>query len=232
MNQDNIKLTQIIKTIPLFNGLSEAQLSEICDILVDQTFNRNHKIFSEGDFATGFYAVISGRIKIFKLSFEGKEQILHIFDPGNIFGEVPMFAGGHFPANAETIEKSRVFFFPRDAFIKLIEKDPSLAMNMLAELSKKLRQLTRLIEEISLKEVPARLAAYLLLLNERYNNTAIFELDISKTQLASLLGTIPETISRILGKMSNQGIIEVRGSLIKINNLSSLREISEGVRLF
>ncbi len=228
MNQNNIKLTQIIQTISLFKGLSEAQLSELCDIVIDQTFSRAHKIFSEGDTASGFYAIISGRVKIFKLSLEGKEQILHIFGAGNIFGEVPMFAGGHFPANAETIEKSRVFFFPRNSFIRLIGKDPSLAMNMLAELSKKLRQLTHLVEEISLKEVPARLAAYLLLMNERNKHSGIFELDISKTQLAGLLGTIPETLSRILGRMSNQGIIEVKGSLIKIVNPLLLEEISEG----
>lgn len=223
-----MKLTDIISTITLFKGLPEPHLEKLSDILVDQTFNRSITIFSEGDEANGFYAVVSGRIKIFKISPDGKEQIIHIFGPGNIFGEVPMFAGGHFPAYAETIERSRVFFFPRNAFIELIKREPYLAMNMLAELSKKLRQLTRLVEELSLKEVPGRLAAYLLLLNEKMGGQNVIELDITKTQLAGLLGTIPETLSRILGRMVNQGIIEVSGKTIKILNLRALTEMSEG----
>ena len=223
-----MKLVDIISSIALFRGLPESQLAELSEILVDQTFNRSVTIFSEGDEAAGFYAVISGRIKIFKLSPEGKEQIIHIFGPGNIFGEVPVFAGGRFPAYAETIEKSRVFFFPRNSFIELIKKEPSLAMNMLAELSKKLRQLTRLIEELSLKEVPGRFAAYLLLMGERGGNPDIIDLDITKTQLAGLLGTIPETLSRMLGKMINQRIIEVNGRIIKILDRNALIEMSEG----
>jgi len=223
-----MKLIEVIHTISLFKGLPEKHLAELSDILIDQTFKRSHTIFSEGDEAAGFYAVITGRIKIFKLSSEGKEQIIHIYGPGNIFGEVPMFAGGRFPANAETIEKSRIFFFPRNAFIELIKQEPYLAMNMLAELSKKLRKMTHLIEELSLKEVPGRLAAYLLLLNEKSNPPDVIELDITKTQLAGLLGTIPETLSRILGKMVNYGMIQVNGRIIKIVNPQALEELSGG----
>ncbi len=226
----HMKLIELISTIALFKELPETHLEELSEILIDQTFERLHTIFQEGDKAAGFYAVISGRIKIFKLSPDGKEQIIHIFGPGNIFGEVPMFAGGHFPANAETIQKSRVFFFPRRSFIELIKKEPSLAMNMLAELSKKLRQLTRLIEELSLKEVPGRLAAYLLLLGEKSSKPDAIDLDITKTQLAGLLGTIPETLSRILGRMIHQGIIEVNGRSVKILDRQALTEMSEGGR--
>lgn len=227
-----MKLIDIVSNITLFKGLSETHLEKLSDILIDQTFNRSVTIFSEGDEAEGFYAVISGRVKIFKISSDGKEQIIHIFGPGNIFGEVPMFAGGRFPANAEAIEKSRVFFFPRIAFIELIKREPYLAMNMLAELSKKLRQLTRLIEDLSLKEVPGRLATYLLLLNEKVGDYNVIELDITKTQLAGLLGTIPETLSRILGRMASQGIIEVNGRTVTILNRQALQEISEGGRSF
>ncbi len=223
-----MKLIEAIHTISLFKGLPEPYLAKLSEILVDQTFNRGITIFIEGDEAAGFYTVISGRIKIFKLSPDGKEQILHIFGPGNIFGEVPMFAGGHFPANAETIEKSRVFFFPRTSFIELIKSEPSLAMNMLAELSKKLRQLTRLVEELSLKEVPGRLAAYLLLISDEGDTHDTIDLDITKTQLAGLVGTIPETLSRILGRMINQGVIEVSGRMIKIVDRKALSEIAEG----
>lgn len=223
-----MKLIDIISGISLFRGLPVPHLEKLTDILVDQTFDRSVRIFSEGDEALGFYAVISGRIKIFKLSPQGKEQILHIYGAGNIFGEVPMFAGGTFPASAETMEKSRVFFFSRQSFLEMIRREPILAMNMLAELSRRLRHLSRLIEELSLKEVPGRLAAYLMLLSEKSGNLETLNLDITKTQLAGILGTIPETLSRILSRMINQGIIEVNGRTIKILDRSALIEMSEG----
>ncbi len=224
-----LKIIDIISKFPLFQGLAESQLAALSDILIDQTFEKYHTIFTQGENAAGFYAVVTGKVKIFKTSPDGKEQIIHIYGAGNIFGEVPMFSGGNFPANAETLERSRLFFFPRNSFIELIKTEPSLAMNMLAELSKKLRHLAHLVEELSLKEVPGRLASYLLLLSDNGKKAQV-ELDVTKTQLAGLLGTIPETLSRILGRMVNQGIIEVSGGMIKIINLKGLRELSTGVK--
>ncbi len=221
-------IVDLVSEIPLFHGLHGEQLEEVVDIVADQTFGRGQPVFSEGEEAAGFYVVVSGRVKIFKLSSEGKEQILHFAEPGESFGEVPMFAGGRFPAHAESIEKSRIFFFPRAVFLELIEKDPSLAMNMLAELSMRLRRFTRLVEELSLKEVPGRLAAYLLYLNGRGDGSGDLELDITKGQLAGLLGTIPETISRILGKMSSLGFIRVRGRRITLLDRQSLEDLSAG----
>ena len=87
--------------------------------------------------------VVSGKVKIFKVSMEGKEQILHIFGPGEPFGEVPVFAGQQFPASAEALEKSRLFFFSREAFIDLIKRNPDLALNMLAVLSRRLRRFAK-----------------------------------------------------------------------------------------
>ena len=227
-----MSLRNLVAGIPLFHGLPEGQLEEVVDIVVDQFFGRGQAVFSEGEDAAGFYVVISGMVKIFKLSPEGKEQILHFAGPGESFGEVPMFAGGHFPAHAEAIEKSRIFFFPRALFLEMIRKDPSLAMNMLAELSRHLRRFARLVEELSLKEVPGRLAAYLVYLSGRENNSGELELNITKGQLASLLGTIPETISRILGKMSAQGLIQVQGRRIRILDRRALEELSTGGKSF
>ena len=126
-----------ISSIPLFQGLPENQLLELADIVVDTVFHRDQAIFSEGDEGTGLYVLVTGRVKIFKLSADGKEQILHIFDNGEPFGEVAVFAGMHFPANAEAMEESQVFYFPRDALVDLIRKDPSIALNMLAVLSRR-----------------------------------------------------------------------------------------------
>ena len=216
-----------IAAIPLFEGLPKTQHEDLAMIVVDQVFNRRQIIFSEGDAAIGFYVVISGRVKIYKLSSEGKEQILHIFGPGEPFGEVPVFTGQHFPANAEAMEKSRIFFFPRDSFVDLIKANPSLALNMLAILSARLRRFARLIDDLSLKEVPGRLAAYVLYLSEQGKGANNLELTITKTQLASLLGTIPETLSRILRKMVEQGFIESDGPRIRILDREALEDIAE-----
>ena len=216
-----------IGSIPFFEELPDEQIADLSMIVTDQEFQRGRVIFSEGDEGTGFYVVISGRVKIFKLSPEGKEQILHIFGPGDPFGEVAVFSGRHFPANAEAMETSRLFFFPRDSFADLIKRNPSLALNMLAILSRRLRRFANLIDDLSLKEVPGRLAAHLLYLTGHKEGRAELELTITKSQLASLLGTIPETLSRILGKMSTQGFIETDGRRIKILDRKALVDLVE-----
>ena len=220
-----------IASVPLFGELPREHQKDLATVVVDKTFRRGQPIFSEGDEGTGFYVIVSGQVKIFKLSWEGKEQILHIFGPGEPIGEVAVFAGKRFPAYAEALEDSTAFFFPRAAFMELIQKEPSLAMNMLAILSKRLRRFTRLIEDISLKEVPGRLAVYLLYLSHRQGGTDELELDIPKGQLASILGTIPETLSRILGKMSHMGLIQVKGRQVKIADRSALEELAEEGKL-
>jgi CRP/FNR family transcriptional regulator len=216
-----------IGSIPFFEELPNEQIEDLSMIITDQVFDRGQIIFSEGDDGNGFYVVASGRVKIFKLSPEGKEQILHIFGPGDPFGEVAVFAGQQFPANAEAMESSRIFFFSRESFSDLIKDNPSLALNMLAILSKRLRRFANLIEDLSLKEVPGRLAAHLLYLSGQSEGSEQLELNITKTQLASLLGTIPETLSRILGKMAKQGLIESDGRRIKILDREALEELAE-----
>jgi CRP/FNR family transcriptional regulator len=206
----------VLGSIPLFQGLTREQLMQLSRIVQEREFTRGQKIFSEGDEGSGFYVIIAGRVKIFKLSSEGKEQILHLLGPGEPFGEAPVFSGQNFPANAEALEKSGIFFFPRKAFMDLIKSDPGLALNMLAILSRRLRRFADLIDDLSLKEVPGRLAAYLLYLSEQKKGTKNLALNITKSQLASLLGTIPETLSRILSKMIKQGLIESEGHQIRI----------------
>ncbi|MBW1817442.1 MAG: Crp/Fnr family transcriptional regulator [Deltaproteobacteria bacterium] len=222
-----MKITDLIGTIPLFEGLAERHLDDLAMIVVDQKFARGQTIFSEGDEGNGFYVAASGRVKIFKLSWEGKEQILHIFGPGEPFGEVPVFSGQNFPANAEAMEESRIFFFPRKSFIDLVRENPDLALNMLAVLSMRLRRFAALIEDLSLKEVPGRLAAYLLYLSERNEGAQRLELEIAKGQLAGLLGTIPETLSRVLGKMRDQALIETEGRRIHILDMQGLEVLAE-----
>lgn len=206
----------VIAASQLFQGLPEEELAEIEKIVVEKRYGRGETIFFEGDAGNGFYIVLDGKIKIFKMSLQGKEQILHIFGTGEPFGEVPVFHGQPFPATAEALVKSRALFVPRDEFVRVVTHSPSIALNMLAMLSMRLRRFASQIESLSLKEVPARLASYLLYLSKEQGNDDCVELEIAKGQLASLLGTIPETLSRILSKMSEEGLIEVQGKKIRL----------------
>lgn len=221
------KKFDILSETPLFSGLPENQLREVEQIATEKLFRKGETIFIEGDDGNGFYVVVDGRIKIYKVSSEGKEQILHIFSAGEPFGEVPVFTGKPFPANAESLVKSRLLFFPRKVFIDLISDNPSLALNMLAVLSTRLRRFTVQIENLSLKEVPSRLAAYLIYLSEEQGRDDCVKLHISKGQLASLLGTIPETLSRIFAKMSAQNLIQVSGRDISLIDLTGLEDLAE-----
>jgi len=208
------------------------------------TVNKGELIFQEGDRGQGFYIVAQGKIKVFKISFEGKEQILHIYGPGHTFGEVPVFQGKSFPASAMALEPSIILFLPREAFVRQIEKSPALAMNMLADLSRRLREFTVQIENLSLKEVPARLAAYILTLareeigglqkttiQKKHVPAANVVLPVSKVQLASLIGTTPETISRGLKKMAQAGFIKTDGKKILILDHQGLEDLSHTGRL-
>jgi len=221
------KILNIISTIPLFNGLPEDQIVAIKKIAVENKINKGEIIFSEGDEGNGFFVIVEGRVKVFKVSTEGKEQILHIFGPGQPFGEVPVFAGQKFPANAQAIDKTRVLFFPRASIVNLISANPSLALNMLAVMSKKLIQFAVQIENLSLKEMPARLASYLIFLADEQNKGDLVTLKISKGQLASTLGTIPETLSRAFAKLSGQNLINVDGKKITLLDRRALENLAE-----
>ncbi len=224
-------LISIMANTPLFSGMSEDQLSQISGISQERNYKRGEAIFWEGDPGIGFYVVVGGKVKVYKTSSEGKEQILHIYGPGHPIGEVPVFSGSNFPANAMALEKSRLLFFPRKDFVDLISKHPSLALNMLAILSVRLRQFTVQVENLSLKEVPARLASYLIYLTEEQGNAESVTLPISKGQLASLLGTIPETLSRIFNKMTLQKLITVQGSKIALVNREGIEDLATSGRL-
>jgi CRP/FNR family transcriptional regulator len=216
-----------MRLIPLFQGLNESARAALSGIVRQKNFLKGQSIFEEGEPGHGFFVVAGGRVKIFKLSAEGKEQILHIFGAGEPFGEVPVFTGRHFPANAEALEDTNTLYFPRKDFINLISSHPDVALNMMAVLSKRLHTFTDLIENLSLKEVPGRLAAFLLFQCKLDDKPDTVRLDISRSQLASILGTIPETLSRIMTRMAQSGLIEVQGKReIVIVDREALQELA------
>lgn len=223
-------ITSVIASIPLFEGLSPGQCAALGTIAVRKYYSRGEYFFSEGDNATGFYIILSGKVKIFKLSPDGKEQIFHILEDHEPFGEAAVFAGSHYPASAQALSETPVIFFPTQQFINLTSREPTLALSMLSLLSLRLRKLTTLVENLSLREVPGRLSAYLLLLNESNGSTPIIELSVSKNQMASLLGTIPETLSRILKRMNDDKLIKSDARSITILDKAGLIELAEGLR--
>jgi CRP/FNR family transcriptional regulator len=220
-----------VASFPLFAGLPADQHRALAGIAIERSFDKGETIFLEGGEAVGFYIVVSGRVKIYKLSMEGKEQILQVFGPGEPFAEAVVFAGQRFPAHAEALDAMTALFFPRREFIDLVTRHSSLALNLLAELSRRLHRFANLIEELSLKEVPGRLAAHLLYLSERQGDSDDLILELPKGQLAALLGTIPETLSRIIARMVREGLIESRDTRqVRILDRASLEELARGER--
>lgn len=216
---------EAVKSVMFFEGLPEEKYAKLAEITVIKEYNKGEILFEADVPAHGFFSPIEGRVKIFRTSPSGKEQILHVFGPGEAFGEVPVFEGGTFPAHGQAIDKCRTLFFPRRDFENMIKADSDLAMKMMAMLSQKLRILVNKIDDLSLKEAPSRVASYLLLLRSTQDSDT-FKLDLPKGQIAFYLGTIQETLSRIFKKFTEQGIIEINGKEITILDIDLLEEIA------
>ena len=232
----------ILRRCPLFAGLKEEDLKRIRTIALLKHVWKREILFSDGEEAKGFYVLLSGRVKLYKISPEGKEQILHVVSAPDAFAEAALFLEGSYPAFAEALSDSQLLFFPKRDFIHLIEKNPQLSINMIVSLSQFLKRFASLIEELSLKEVSSRIAKYLIDLSLKLSkvDTTRFregrgpmevELDLSKTQLASKLGTISETLSRTLAKMKAKGIIDVKKNRILILNRKLLEELASGLKI-
>lgn len=236
MNRDDHALGEWLQTTLIFQGLSSAQLSQLLGIAQRQTWQKSQLILRQNTPATGFFLVKEGRVKVFKVSPIGKEQILNIFEPGDNFAEVAALDGQPYPASAAALDQVELIFFARAEFIKLLHADPSIAINMLISLSQHLRHLVGVIEDLSFKDVPQRLAEYLLQLSSAEASSAIdrppscddiVTLDLTKTQLAAALGTISATLSRAFYRLSNEGVIAVNGSQITILDRDRLRALSQ-----
>ncbi len=225
-----MNVANFLARLSLFKGLPPRGLDELAKITTLRSFHQGETVFVEEEPASGFYILFSGKVKIFKLSPDGKEQILHIIEPGQSFAEITVFEGGRYPANAEALEQSRAVFFPAAALIRKFKSDPYLAMNMLAVLSSRLREFAQTIENLALRGVPERLATYLLHLQGLRNGAATFDLEIKKGVLANLLGTTGESVSRTLARMSEAGLIEVQGKRITLLKRRPLEDIGAGRR--
>jgi len=217
---------EILRKTPLFATLADDELGRLASIAVPRRYARKEAVFREGERADGFFVVSTGKVKVFKLSEEGKEQVLHVLEAGQSFAEAALFEGGNYPAHAEALADSELLLFPRRAFLELLERNPGIAVRMLASLSRWLKRMTDLVESLSLRDVEARLVFYL---SEELKSRGIpardgatLDLPVSKSVLAARLGTVPETFSRTLKKLQDEGRIAVRGKQIRILSADSL----------
>ena len=222
---------ETLHDVPLFSEMDISQLREISEISRIEQFKKNHHIFLENDTYRGFYIVLKGSIKVYRVSSEGKEYILHLRKPPQPFADVPLFEeGGNYPANAQVLEDSLLLFIPKEEFIELIRKNPSIALKMLAGFAKRMRKMTDKMEEISTKEVSNRLARFIL--EEIKKNDSIklkepfLRLTISKSTVATYLGTITETLSRTFKKFQDEHIIVVNGKKIFVKDLKKLKQLA------
>jgi CRP/FNR family transcriptional regulator len=226
---------ELLRRCPLFAGLKEEDLKRIRAIASLRQIEKKEILFSDGEETRGFYVILSGRVKLFKVSPEGKEQILHIVSAPDAFAEAALFLEGTYPAFAEAMTDCQLLYFPKRDFIQLIEKNPQLSINMIVTLSHYLKRFASLIEELSLKEVSSRVAKYIIDLSMKSSKEGKspkeVELDLSKTQLALKLGTISETLSRTLAKMRAKRIIDVKKNKIIILNREALEELASGLKM-
>ena len=213
--------------VPLLSHLDDDEAQTLLNACLTEHLPAGAQVFSPNQQAESFYVILRGKVKVYKLSPRGDEQILHLYGPGNTFGEAAMWARIRYPAHAEVLENTTLLVVKRSVLKQLITGNPEIAMAMMAGMSVKLREFNQLIEQLSLKEVPARLAKALLELPARAGTDTVV-LKQTKRELAGQIGTIPETLSRALKKLTNTGLIEVNGPEITILDPEGLAELADG----
>jgi len=220
----------LLKHCYLCKELDDNELNVLAEIVLIRTVDKGEILFLQGDPARGFYTLLSGLIRVYKSSPEGKEYTLHIIRPGQMFAEAAIFGGEKFPANSIALEESVVAFFAKDRFVNLIANSPNISLKMISALSGFVRDFNQQIENLSLKEVSTRLALFLLGRAEASGKNKII-LDISKSELAKSLGTVGETLSRNFRKMKELGILEIDGKNIVILDFQKLQIMAEGEKI-
>lgn len=181
--------------MPLFQDIPSADIAHIAQIARLQHYQKGELIFTQDSEATGFFVIKTGRVKVFKLAVHGKDQILHIFGEQDYFAEVPALDGQRFPASAAALEDSTLLFFPRLEFLDLLQWYPTVTIRLLLNLSMHLRYLTGLVEELSFKDVPQRLAAYLINLSHTSSSLNIVTLGLFLAFGEARKGLYPEVFS-------------------------------------
>lgn len=221
----------LLAQIPLFSRFGDAALTRLADRSVARDYPAGHVLFTTGETCRGLYVVASGRVRIYRTSPAGREQVLHSEGPGRAVAELPLFDGGPYPASAITEVESRLVFVPRAEFEALVRDTPDVAQAVIHELGKRLRHLVHVTETLAFRDVAARLASFLAEYAATHG-TATPEgteivLDRTREQLSFDLGTARESVSRALKQLAQKGVVvPLSRNRMRIPDVERLRTLA------
>ena len=227
-----MSVTSLLRQIPIFADLDESTLARLAERCVSRTVGAGHALFSTGEECRGLYIVESGRVRIYRTSSEGKEQVL-ASGPGRPVAELALFDGGAYPASATTIEETRLVFLPRADFELLYRTHPDIADAIIRGLGRRLRHLVHVAETLAFRDVAARLALLLVGYAERAGRDTpagtVVPLERTQEELAIEIGAARESVSRALKQLRQRGLIQPAGrNHLLIPDLAQLRALIRG----
>jgi CRP-like cAMP-binding protein len=231
VNSPRTNLASVLEKAALFSGLSKAELEMLSSHTVRKLFSVGELLFSEGEPCSGLHIIAKGKVRIFKTSVNGREQVLAVNVPGESIAELPVFDGGPFPASAVVIEDSEIAFISRRDFHAFCVEHPEVALKLLAVVGSRLRRLVGIIEELSFTTIRQRLIAVLIKLAQtegvKTERGIEFNLPATHQELANQLGTVRELISRNLMRLQAEGLVEVDARQIVVKEMKSLSALLE-----
>lgn len=211
-----------IAIVPIFNHLSDKEMADIVNETRPVTFERGETIYRAGESSDGLYIVHKGRVRIYRLSDSGKEQLVRILGPGDFTGELSLFNETEHDAYADAMERVEMCVMTREDFQTFLLKYPAISLKVLAEFSARLAQTENQAANIALESTETRIAMYLAQIAEK-TNSRVIKLEMSRKDLASHLGTTPETVSRRLAEFEDAGwISQLSQRDIEVHDLDAL----------
>ena len=212
----------------IFGGLDQTEREMVARRARRKHFGAGELLFQEGDRCAGLHIVAAGRVRIFKSSPSGREQVLAIEGPGSTVAELPVFDGGDYPASAIALEATEIVFLPREEFRAFCLERPEVALKVLAAVGGRLRKLVELIEELSFTTVRQRLAMLLVrmakMTGRKTPEGIAFDLADSHQEMAHKMGTVRELVSRNLTRLAAEGLLKLDGRHIVVRDLGRLEE--------
>jgi len=213
---------EALTMIPYLRTLSAADRERLAPHCSFRTLQRGASLFNEGAAAAGVFLIVKGRIKLVRSSRSGREQILHEEGAGVTLAEVPTFDGRGYVASAIAVEDALIFFVPRRPLLEALKGSPASALEVLHILASRVRTMASLVEDLALRGVTERVAAYLCREAERTGGEVV-ELRVSRDELATHVGTVREQASRALSELQAAGLIQVKARKIVIVEQAALR---------
>ncbi len=218
---------EFLKYIPLFSELSDDDLREIVKLAVRQVYKKDNMILIEEEIGSTMFIILDGRVKISRISDDGREVILSILSEGDFFGEMSILDGQNRSANVVTLDDSRIMVIRREDLLQMLHDYPQIAINLLKELAQRLRRSDAQIKSLSLQNATGKVASTLLRIADDSGKIHLGQVEIPRLppqqDLANMAGTSRETISRVLKALTKQGHLKKEGSRLIIKDYESFR---------